>query len=119
MTNLLEVKRAMKARQPAFIREDSDRKEVINPKDIREELVSLNKLVVKDIYESKTVFLDILKNREINFRAKTVALNTGALLYLAKMAKSIPEGYTLALKHIESGKAWEHFKDFLNCIKLG
>lgn len=95
------------------------KKEVITSSGFNEKPVNLNELVIKDKSESQNVFESILKgNLNINDpKVKTVALNSGAALYLAKKVKSIDLGYHFALQHIQTGKAWEHLKVFLNCNK--
>ena len=86
-----------------------------------QELVKLDELIVKDLKESKDIFSLILKGKEARNtkhpKTDVIALNAGAALYLAKKAKSILEGYSFALGHIKTGKAWEHFQNFLNCNK--
>ena len=94
--------------------------ETFNPSDLGKKIINLNNLIVKDINESKLVFENLLKGALKNDpKEDIVALNAGAALYLTKKVKSIRDGYDFALRHIQSGKAWEHFQDFMNCNKKG
>lgn len=83
------------------------------------EKVNLKELVVNDLNESMIVFEDILRGKlsDKDPKANIVALNAGAALYLTNIVKSIPDGYKFALRHINSGKVWEHFQNFINCNK--
>lgn len=90
------------------------------PKYFGVDLTKIESLAIKNVSENKIIFEDILKgNTHIEDpRSQIVALNVGAVLYLAKKVKSIASGYNLALEHIQTGKAWEHFQNFMNCNKL-
>ncbi|MBI3590942.1 MAG: anthranilate phosphoribosyltransferase [Candidatus Melainabacteria bacterium] len=96
------------------------KEEVITPSDFNMKIEDVSTLVIKDKAEGKTIFEDILKGNLSNkttSKATVIALNTGAALYLTKKVKSIFEGYNIALQHIKSGRSWEHFQNFLNCMK--
>lgn len=90
---------------------------VISPYELGENLESIDVLTIKDMNESKNNFQNILKGTLNGPALKVVALNAGAGLYLAKRVKSINEGYNLALRHIHSGRVWEHFLNFTNLTK--
>lgn len=93
-------------------------KEVVKPDELGIKAEDFNNLVVKDINESKSCFEAILRGSPIiDSKLRVVALNSGAALYLTKRVKSIHDGYSLALRHIKSGKVWEHFQNFINCSK--
>lgn len=107
------------------ISNDEIKKEILNSKDFQKEIVNIKELSIKNISESKSIFEDILKGKLYNEKTKenepksdVVALNSGAILYLTKKVKSIQDGYNLSLKHIQSGKAWEHFQEFITSIKM-
>jgi len=84
------------------------------------EKIDINDLIIKDKNESKKAFEDVLKgkgeSKELESKIKTVALNSGAALYLANKIPSIEKGYSNSLEVIQSGKAWEHFNNFRNFI---
>jgi anthranilate phosphoribosyltransferase len=93
--------------------------ETLNPRDLGFEISSVSDLMINNPKDGQDVFENVLKGNfsESDPRLLTIALNTGALLYLSKKAKSLKEGLGLALLHIKSGKVWEHFQNFLNCSK--
>lgn len=97
------------------------KEEIIEPESLGQNLSDLNELKIKNHEESKSVFEAILRGKlnSNNSKVKTVALNTACALYLTKKAKTITNGFNYALEHIQTGKAWEHFQNFLNCNKLG
>lgn len=94
------------------------KKQIIRSRDFSVKEASPNDLKIKDIDESKAVFEAILKGNLSNSpKSQIVALNAGAVLYLTKIVKSIEAGYDFALRHIQSGKGWEHLQNFMNCNK--
>ncbi len=88
-------------------------------KSLKEE-IDITDLIVKDEDESKKAFEDVLKgivkSKDLESKIKTVALNSGAALYLANKVPNIEKGYSNSLEVIRSGKVWEHFNDFRNFI---
>ena len=93
------------------------KQEIFSPSELGEETIDINKLKINNKNESKQAFEDVLKgNPNTLEKIKTTALNSGALLYLTKRANSLQEGYKIALKHIGTGKPWEHFGNFISCI---
>ena len=98
-------------------------KEKLLPGDLGENNVDVNDLTIKDINESKVVFEGVLKDAlnvkdNIDSKINVVALNTGAALYLTKKVNSIANGYKLAQEHLNTGKTWEHFQNFINSMKV-
>lgn len=97
-------------------------KETISNSDLGVKKSSLNNLVINNKTEAKNIFESILKGEDSKedtcAKIETVALNTGAALFLTGRVKSLNEGYEFALKHIFSGKSWEHFSNFMNCNKM-
>lgn len=89
----------------------------ITAKDMGEIECLYDDLIVSNITESKQIFESVLKGT-LEPKAKTVALNAGAVLYLQKKVKFLQDGYYIALKAINSGLMWEHFEKFLNCNKM-
>lgn len=89
----------------------------LNPEDLGGKIISLEELAIKNTSNAKSIFEDILKGNldKTDSKSSVVALNAGAALYLKNRVKSMQEGYNQALLHIQSGKSWEHFQNFLNC----
>ena len=61
--------------------------------------------------ESSKIFLDILKNKGTSEQVDAVLANSGLAIYCAKKLNSIKEGIEIARESLESGKAY-------NCLKL-
>lgn len=96
-------------------------KETLSIKSTGKELVNINSLKINDLNDAKSTFESILKggnNKELTPKIDTVALNSGAALYLTNRATSLLDGYEKALKHIQSNRPWEHFQNFLNCSSI-
>lgn len=97
------------------------KKEILEAKDLNESIMQVDDLIIKNSDEGVSVFFNILKGNyfkeKIMNKAKFVAINTGAALYLSKKASSFSDGYRIALQHLQSGKVWEHFQNFTNCIR--
>ncbi len=90
-------------------------KTAFSSKSLDEKIIDINNLKVKNEMIAKEVFIKVLQGHsEYITHVKTTALNCGAGLYLTNKEKSIKNGYITALKHIETGKAWEHFQLFSN-----
>lgn len=88
---------------------------------LEKELVNISDLKINDSNDAKSIFESTLKgekSKELAPKIDTVALNSGAALYLNNKATSILDGYEKALKHIQSGIPWEHFQFFLNCSSI-
>lgn len=96
--------------------------EKLLPSDFGKKENNFSFISIKNVDESKAIFVSVLKGDLDNVtmlnRAETVALNSGTVLFLAKKVKSIKEGYYFALECIKSGKAWEHFQNYVNCNKM-
>ena len=65
----------------------------------------------KNIEESSKIFLNILKNNGTREQVDAVLANSGLAIYCAKKLPSIKEGIEIARESLESGKAY-------NCLKL-
>ncbi len=91
----------------------------LSPEDLGSKIAPFQELAIKNASNAKSIFEDILKGNlgKTDSKSSVVALNAGAALYLKNTVKSIQEGYRQALLHIQSGKSWEHFQNFLNCNK--
>ncbi len=91
----------------------------LNPEDLGCKIIALQELAIKTTFDAKEIFENILKGKfnKNDPKSSVVALNAGAALYLKNIVKSVQEGYKQALLHIQSGKSWEHFQNFLNCNK--
>lgn len=108
-----------------YIWEISDNRiteEKFSPGDMGMSCVDVAELTVENSNENKILFEEILKGKingkKLKYsRMDIVALNVGAALFLNTKVKNIKDGYKHALLHIQSGKAWEHFWNFINCIK--
>lgn len=102
------------------LEENTTLEEEFSYKDIGKSIVSSQELEINSLEEGKVVFEKVLKGSlEDKYKAKidVVALNVGGALYAGKMVENLAEGYEKAFITINSGKPWEHFTNFINCIK--
>ena len=96
----------------------SIKRETLKLDKIQEKRTKLNELMIKNVNDGQVIFKELLKGKtKIKSKINVVALNSGYLLLLAKKVKSLEEGVSISLQHIKSGKAWEHFQNFVNSIK--
>ena len=85
---------------------------MLEPKDLGFNVIDSVKLSGgKNIKESSKIFLDILKNKGTSEQVDTVLANSGLAIYCAKKLNSIKDGIEIARESLESGKAY-------NCLKL-
>ena len=85
---------------------------MLEPKDLGFNLIDSVKLSGgKNIKESSKIFLDILKNKGTSEQVDAVLANSGLAIYCAKKLNSIKDGIEIARESLESGKAY-------NCLKL-
>ena len=85
---------------------------MLEPKDLGFNVIDSVKLSGgKNIKESSKIFLDILKNKGTNEQVDAVLANSGLAIYCAKKLNSIKDGIEIARESLESGKAY-------NCLKL-
>ena len=85
---------------------------MLEPKDLGFNVIDSVKLSGgKNIKESSKIFLDILKNKGTSEQVDAVLANSGLAIYCAKKLNSIKEGIEIARESLESGKAY-------NCLKL-
>ncbi len=92
------------------------REYLLEPAELGMEPRALNELLVKSVQESRLLLERVLDNQAGAAR-DIVVLNAGAALYVAGLARHIPEGMDLACDTLASGKArqrlealiaWEH-----------
>ena len=85
---------------------------MLEPKDLGFNVIDSVKLSGgKNIKESSKIFLDILKNKGTSEQVDAVLANSGLAIYCAKKLNSIRDGIEIARESLESGKAY-------NCLKL-
>ena len=85
---------------------------MLEPKDLGFNAIDSVKLSGgKNIKESSKIFLDILKNKGTSEQVDAVLANSGLAIYCAKKLNSIKDGIEIARESLESGKAY-------NCLKL-
>ena len=85
---------------------------MLEPKDLGFNVIDSVKLSGgKNIKESSKIFLDILKNKGTSEQVDAVLANSGLAIYCAKKLNSIKDGIEIARESLESGKAF-------NCLKL-
>ncbi len=85
---------------------------MLEPKDLGFNIIDSAKLNGgKNIKESSKIFLDILKNNGTREQIDAVLANSGLAIYCAKKLNSIKDGIEIARESLESGKAY-------NCLKL-
>ena len=85
---------------------------MLEPKDLNfDNIEPLSLSGGKNINESLKIFLNVLKNKGKKEQMDSVLANSGLAIYCAKKLSSINEGVELARESLESGKAY-------NCLKL-
>ena len=85
---------------------------MLEPKDLGFNVIDSVKLSGgKNIKESSKIFLDILKNKGTSEQVDAVLANSGLAIYCAKKLNSIKDVIEIARESLESGKAY-------NCLKL-
>jgi len=85
---------------------------MLEPKDLNfDNIEPLSLSGGKNIDESLKIFLNVLKNKGKKEQIDSVLANSGLAIYCAKKLSSINEGVELARESLESGKAY-------NCLKL-
>ena len=85
---------------------------MLKPKDLNfDNIEPLSLSGGKNIDESLKIFLNVLKNKGKKEQIDSVLANSGLAIYCAKKLSSINEGLELARESLESGKAY-------NCLKL-
>tara|TARA_B100001029_G_C15059877_1_gene457491 strand:+ start:1636 stop:2625 length:990 start_codon:yes stop_codon:yes gene_type:complete len=85
---------------------------MLEPKDLNfDNIEPLSLSGGKNIDESLKIFLNVLKNKGKKEQIDSVLANSGLAIYCAKKLSSINEGLELARESLESGKAY-------NCLKL-
>ena len=85
---------------------------MLEPKDLNfDNIEPLSLSGGKNIDESLKIFLNILKNKGKKEQIDSVLANSGLAIYCAKKLSSINDGVDLARESLESGKAY-------NCLKL-
>ena len=87
---------------------------MLEPKDLDFNLINSEDLSGgKNIEESSKIFLDILKNNGTREQVDAVLANSGLAIYCAKQLSSIKEGIEIAKESLESGKAYNSLKLFI------
>tara|TARA_Y100000746_G_scaffold72443_1_gene60510 strand:+ start:11 stop:1000 length:990 start_codon:yes stop_codon:yes gene_type:complete len=85
---------------------------MLEPKDLNfDNIEPLSLSGGKNINESLKIFLNVLKNKGKKEQIDSVLANSGLAIYCAKKLSSINDGVDLARESLESGKAY-------NCLKL-
>tara|TARA_Y100000768_G_scaffold186385_1_gene139620 strand:+ start:2486 stop:3475 length:990 start_codon:yes stop_codon:yes gene_type:complete len=85
---------------------------MLEPKDLNfDNIEPLSLSGGKNIDESLKIFLNVLKNKGKKEQIDSVLANSGLAIYCAKKLSSINDGVDLARESLESGKAY-------NCLKL-
>ena len=85
---------------------------MLEPKDLNfDNIEPLSLSGGKNIDESLKIFLNVLKNKGKKEQIDSVLANSGLAIYCAKKLSSINDGVELARESLESGKAY-------NCLKL-
>jgi len=91
--------------------------------EIEPEDLGIKKVKPEDIAEFKDLknqiesSWNILSGKETGPKKDFIVLNTALLLYLTKRVKTLKDGVDRANKLIESGKAYQNFKNLLNSQK--
>jgi len=87
---------------------------MLEPKDLGFNVIDSVKLSGgKNIKESSKIFLDILKNKGTSEQVDAVLANSGLAIYCAKKLNSIKDGIEIARESLESGKAYNCLKFFI------
>ena len=88
----------------------STKKYKIDPTKYGFNLVDIKEIEGGTPKENAKIIIDILKGKK-GPKRDIVVLNTAAALFVAKITDSLEEGITLAKELIDSGKAYEKFKE--------
>lgn len=87
---------------------------MLDPKDIGYNNISPSNLQGgKTLDESAEIFVNILKNEGTNDQKSAVLVNSGIAIYCALNLSSISEGIEIARESLESGKAYNCLKKFI------
>jgi len=87
---------------------------MLEPKDLNFENLEPSRLNGgKNIDESLKIFLNVLKNKGTKEQIDSVLANSGLAIYCANKLSSINEGVELARESLESGKAYDCLKLFI------
>lgn len=84
----------------------------INPEHFDIKLASSNDITGGDAKENADIILDILKGKK-GAKRDIVVLNSAASLYVGKKAKNIEDGISIANKLIDSGDAYDKYKEIV------
>ena len=88
---------------------------ILEAKDLKLNSVSPESLVGgKNIKDSASIFLNILKNKSTKEQMDVVLANAGVAIYCAKNLHSIEDGILIAKDSIESGNAYKCFKTLMD-----
>ena len=88
---------------------------MLEAKDLKLNSVSPESLVGgKNIKDSASIFLNILKNKSTKEQMDVVLANAGVAIYCAKNLHSIEDGILIAKDSIESGNAYKCFKTLMD-----
>ncbi|MDR2872087.1 MAG: anthranilate phosphoribosyltransferase [Xanthomonadaceae bacterium] len=98
------------------LRDGDIREYEIHPEDFGIAMAASRNLRVNDPKESRSMLLSVLDDSPGPAR-DIVALNTGAMLYVAGIADNIGEGVQLAREMIASGKARAKMEEFIDTTR--
>lgn len=91
-----------------------EKNEVINPEDLGFPLVRAEDLSGGDtVQESARIFESVLRNEATEAQKQVVIINSALALYTANPKSSLEDAVLRAKEALESGKALQHFKAFL------
>ena len=82
------------------------------PKEYGYDYINIEDIKGKDANYNAKAFVNLLDNPNNSYQ-KIVEINSGAAIYLAGITQSLKEGFIVAKKAIESGKAKKFFEDLI------
>ncbi|WDE08979.1 anthranilate phosphoribosyltransferase [Thalassomonas viridans] len=87
---------------------------IIDPEELGLEVCDITALRGGDIDENKEIFKTVLQGHGTQAQNGAVAINAGALLWLADIAGSHKDGVRLALDCLTDGRAWQKFSQLVS-----
>jgi len=91
---------------------------IISPEDLGLDPINVDEIHGGNtIEESAQIFLNILNNEATRAQIDVVLANAGLALYIGQQLSNIKEGIELARESINSGKAFNSFKQFIQSNK--
>ena len=96
-----------------FLHNNTITKSTVDPQSLGLHQGTIKDLQISTKQEAIQAFISVLDGTANQSMTQITALNAGAGLVVANIAKDIPEGLQIATESIQSGKAFSHFENFV------